>query len=34
MDTWTELFDRAGAYETTVTEIRETLATRREGDDD
>jgi hypothetical protein len=30
--TWGALFDRAEGYETTVTEIRESLAERRETD--
>ena len=34
MDTWADLFDRAAEYETTVVEIRETLADRRERNDD
>ena len=31
--TWGDLFDRAESVETTVSEIRETLTRRREGDD-
>lgn len=30
--TWHHLFDRAGAHETSVTEIREALAARRGAD--
>jgi len=33
MDTWTELFDRAETYETTVVAIQETLTARRSADD-
>lgn len=29
---WAVLFERAETYETTVTEIRETLTTHREGE--
>lgn len=32
MDSWADLFDRAGAYEVTVESIRETLSAHR-GDD-
>jgi len=31
--TWDDLFDRAGAYGTTVADVRESLAARRERDD-
>lgn len=33
MHTWTDLFERASAFEPSVEQIRETLATRREDDD-
>jgi len=33
MHTWDDLFERASEYETSVAEIRETLASHREDDD-
>jgi hypothetical protein len=32
--TWADLFERASAYGTTVEQVRDRLATRREGDDE
>lgn len=32
MESWTDLFERARAHETTIETIRETLAARREDD--
>jgi hypothetical protein len=31
MDSWEDLFERAGAYETSVESIRETLTAHREA---
>lgn len=32
MDSWGRLFDRAAAYDVPLTDVREALADRREGD--
>lgn len=34
MNSWTDLFDRAASFERTVDDVRETLDSRREGDDE